>query len=99
MKIEVKEEHINYMNCGSAKHCMVNQAVAYFIDTTKFQPYTNGRHISIYNKFEDECLCRLDLPNKVRSKVYEYDSRQHVDPFEFELPIPNEYLKPEFQSS
>lgn len=87
MKIQVTKEHIKNGVCSSPTKCMVALAISDVVHKdVKVSvpcPYVALDHMS---------WIFLALPDEVISAIRKFDKQSEIEPFEFELEIPQEYL-------
>ena len=93
MKIHVTEAHISvahgFLNTGATKrstHCPVALAIQSAIGALPAEVSVGPNQVD-FLPLQGRMSARL-LPNKAINFIYDFDSNHNVEPFEFELAVP-----------
>lgn len=93
--ITITEEMIRQGDRESSTRCPVAQGIA---RVTNVIPYIDLRLVYLYSLNPKQDVL-IELPSMVRGKINLYDLTGEMQPFEFPLEIPNEFLRPEIKET
>ena len=100
MKIHVTQEDIDHGFRGDCKECPVARAVNRVLATGLYA--TAGVFtIAIFEGYK-AMLHRMHVEERVANFIETFDhhnGRSFCQPFEFELPVPNEYLQEQYREN
>lgn len=90
--IRVTQDDIKQGTKGSCTGCPIALAIGRILNPNYY--VTVGRSsIMLYAVIRFFCEWRMEPPKEVSDFIVAFDKRQVVEPFEFEVDIPEEYLK------
>lgn len=90
MKVKVRQEDIEQGTCGSARECAIALAVkraAPWLRDVRILPAMGKRPAAVGHSSYGNLI---DLPESCGTFIHNFDRGYRVQPFEFELEIPDE---------
>ena len=87
VNVNLTQNHIYHGDAGECGSCPAALAILDALPGT--QPDVEGRHIRLHRGTIGGKSARVDTPQAVRNFIKDFDDGLHVEPFTFELTVPD----------
>lgn len=98
VRVNVTEEHIANGRIGSCYACPVALAMKTVLNEQSY-PTVGSYSIRLRRPITGQQLAKLPVIAPVHMFIGRFDSRLHVDPFEFAIEVPDLWLKKEISDA